>query len=240
MQLKIIIISVCLFGFPTLSEAQTIDINSAIESAKNWWHAVTFGDTAYVKNNSTNQLTVTFNSGRSFNYTEMIKQVASHNPQASIKAEWSQIAEQLPSPTTSIVTNRIVETVGKTVHVYKFITVLTRINSNWMVTAAQSTREIELAPAIPLSQVGKLSDFAGSYKTSSGVILKIVVQDTSLVLVEPSGVETRLEGIGPGLFEIPKILSAGNVRFVFSRDESGRIISMTRITHLITTMQRMQ
>ena len=89
------------------------------------------------------------------------------------------------------------------------MTVLIRSSSKWVVAAAQSTREIQLAPAVPVKEVGNLIDFTGSYKTPAGIILTTVIRDTSLILVEPSGAETRLEAIGPGLFEIPKILSAG-------------------------------
>ncbi|RYE57575.1 MAG: hypothetical protein EOP48_05505 [Sphingobacteriales bacterium] len=223
-----------------LCMAQKEGDTSAIGEAKAWWNAVTFGDTAYLKTHSTAGLTVTFNSGRSFNHAEIIRQVATHDPKAPIKAEWSQAELQSPSPTTAIVTNRVIETVGKTPHIYKFITVLIRNNSGWIVAAAQSTREIQLAPAIPVKEAGNLVDFAGSYKTPAGLTLTTVIRDTSLVLVEPSGAETRLEAIGPGIFEIPKILSAGNVRFVFSRDESGKVVSVIRVAHLITTMKRLQ
>ena len=240
MQKKTIgIFSITCFLASVLCHAQQRGDSSAIAEAKAWWHAVTFGDTSYLKTHSTAEISVTFNSGRSFNYAEIIEQVATHDNKAPIKAEWSQVVQQSPTSTTAIVTNRVVETVGKTPHLYKFMTVLVRKNSGWIVTAAQSTREIQLAPAVPVEAVGKLNDFAGSYKTPAGIVLTTVARGQTLVLVEPSGAETPLEGIGPGLFEIPKILSAGNVRFVFSRDESGKVTSMTRVAHLITTMKRL-
>jgi hypothetical protein len=60
------------------------------------------------------------------------------------------------------------------------------------------------------------------------------------VLLEPSGTETRLAAIGPGLFEIPQILSAGNVRFAFNRDKTGKVTHMTRVAPKITAMLRIE
>lgn len=240
MKIKTGILSACCLVVSLLSKAQKKGDSSAIADAKAWWHAVTFGDTSYLVRRSSAELTVTFNSGRSFNHAEIIKQVATHDPKAQIKAEWFEAKQQSLNATTAIVTNRVVETLGKTPHVYKYITVLIRSNTGWLVAAAQSTRVIQLAPAVPVIEVGNLLDFTGSYKTPAGIILTTAIRDTSLVLVEPSGAETRLEAIGPGLFEIPKILSAGNVRFVFSRDASGKVTSMTRVAHLIVTMKRLQ
>ncbi len=239
MQIKTLILQGGFLFISIFSQAQKQSDTAAIVSARAWWHAVTFGDTAYVRKHSTDQLTVTFNSGRSFNHKQILAQVGTHDPRAAIKAEWSQVSQQLPTAKSAIVTSRVEETLGKTLHVYKFITVLARIRSQWIVAAAQSTREIQLAPAVPLSEVGNLSDFTGGYKTPAGMILKMAVKDSSLVLQEPSGKETRLEAVGPGLFEIPQILSAGNVRFMFSRDASGKVNAMIRLAHTIVTMVKM-
>ena len=220
--------------------AQNNSNNTPLAAAKAWWHAVTFGDTAYIKKHSTGELTVTFNNGRSFTRSEIISQVATHNPAARISSEWSHIVEQSPAPQTAIINNRIVETVGAMQHVYKFITVLVSVDSQWKVAAAQSTRELELAPPVPVAEAGKLEDYTGTYRTPGGILLKMLLRDTSLVLVEPSGSETRLEAIAPGLFEIPQILSAGNVRFAFNRDATGSVTAMIRIANKITTMPRVK
>jgi hypothetical protein len=216
------------------------DNNTPIAAAKAWWHATTFGDTAYVNKHSTAGLTVTFNSGRSFTRSEIIAEVARYNPAARITSEWSDIAVQTLTPETAIVTNRIVETVGALKHVYKFITVLVSNDLQWKVAAVQSTRELQLASAVTEAEAGKLTDYAGSYRTSAGTILKILVKDNALVLVEPSGAETKLQAIASGLFEIPKILSAGNVRFAFPRVAAGTVTAMIRIAHTIVTMPRVE
>jgi hypothetical protein len=235
---KFIFLSVCLLCASAMSKAQNNNDTSAIAAARAWWHAVTFGDTSKVKSSSTEQLTVTFNNGRHFTRSEFVKQIATHNAAAPVKAEWSHIVQQLPASKTAIITNRIVETVGKMQHVYRFITFLTFINSTWMVAAAQSTRVLELAPPIPISPAGSLSEFVGSFGTPGGLVLTTVLKDSSIVVIEPSGAETKLAAIGPGLFEIPQILSAGNVRFSFTRDKTGKVTHMTRIAHKIMTLPR--
>jgi hypothetical protein len=223
-----------------IGNAQDNSSNTPLFAAKAWWHATTFGDTAYLKKHSTDELTVTFNNGRSFTHSEIIAQVATHSASASINLEWSEIVEQTPAPQTAIITNRIVETVGAMPHNYKFITVLVNVDSQWKVAAAQSTRVVELARPFAIADLGKLKDYVGGYRTPRGIILKILHRDTSLVLVEPSGKETRLEAIAPDLFEISQILSAGNVRFAFSRDATGGVTAMTRIAHNIVTMSRIK
>ena len=236
MSIKIAIV-IIVFCLTVTANAQN---NAPLAAAKAWWHATTFGDTAHLSKHSTGELTVTFNNGRSFSRSEIISQVATHNPLARITSEWSDILVQTPAPQTAIITNRIVERVGAMQHTYKFITVLVSTNSQWKVAAAQSTRELKLGTPVPVAEAGKLEDYAGAYRTPGGILLKVLLRDTSLFLVEPSGTETRLEAIAPGLFEIPQILSAGNVRFAFSRDASGSVTFMIRIAHNVTAMPRMK
>src|SRR5687768_5356799 len=186
-----------------IANAQDSSNATPLSAAKAWWHATTFGDTAYLKKHSTPELTVTFNSGRSFTHSEIIAQVATHDPLARINSEWSDILVQTPTPQTAIVTNRIIETVGSMPHTYKFITVLVHRDSNWKVAAAQSTRVVELAPPFTIDEPGKLQGYAGTYRTPGGVLLTVLARDTSLIITDPSGRETRLAAIGLDLFEIP-------------------------------------
>ena len=233
--------SLAIFLFTSLAitvKAQNNIHPSPLEASKAWWQAIS-GDTTYLKKHSTDEVTVTFNNGRSFNCPEIIAHV-SKNSSSIIKSEWSEVIVQNPNPQTVIISNRVLETVGVMHHIYKFITVLVYKDSIWKVAAAQSTRVLELSPRVTIAESGNLDDFAGSYRTPRGMILKILVRDSSLVLVEPSGSETILEAIGPGLFEISKIPFAGNVRFSFNRDDSGQVRSITRIAHTITNMLRIQ
>ncbi len=72
---------VVLFCIPVYINAQNNN-DAPLAAAKAWWHALTFGDTTYIKKHSTKQLTVTFSNGRRFSRSEMIEQVAKHNPSA--------------------------------------------------------------------------------------------------------------------------------------------------------------
>ncbi len=234
------LLAICILCRAVPCTAQDSSQNAPLSAAKAWWHATTFGDTAYLKDHSTGALTVIFNNGRSFTRSQIMAQVATHSPSANIRVEWSESMVQLPAPQTAIVTGRVVETVGRMPHHYLFLTVLVKEDAAWMVAAAQSTRVLELTPPIGLPDRDILEAYAGSYRTPAGGLLKLVLRDSALVLVEPSGTETELAPIGPDLFEVPRILSAGHVRFAFSRDRAGGISNMTRIAHRITVMPRVR
>src|SRR5688572_20009985 len=124
MSIRIVKIFIPFFFLSAIGNAQDNRNTTPLSAAQAWWHATTFGDTAYLKKHSTAELTVTFNNGRSFTHSEIIAQVSTHRASAPIKSEWSDIVVQTPTPKTAIVTNRIVETVRSMPHIYKFITVL--------------------------------------------------------------------------------------------------------------------
>ncbi|RYY96334.1 MAG: hypothetical protein EOO11_13725 [Chitinophagaceae bacterium] len=217
------------------SRAQQHD---AADAAKRWWHAVTFGDTAYVRAHSTGGLTVTFSNGRSFTHAAFLAQVAKHDPAAKITSEWPEVQAQFPAPKTAVLTSRVVERVGAQPNLLKYLTVLVSTDSGWQVAAAQSTRELELAPRLPAAGAGQPGDYAGAYRTPGGITLRVQQRDSTLLLIEPSGTETKLEPIGHGLFEGPVLLFAGNVRFAFNRDSTGKVVALTRIAHRVITMPR--
>ena len=233
-------ISCLLLCAPAAGKTQDSTRNTPLSAAKAWWQATTVGDTAYLKNHSTGGLTVTFNNGRSFTRAEIIAQVATHNPSARIGLEWFESVAQMPASQTAIVSSRVIETAGTMLHHYRFLTVLVRADSNWLVAAAQSTRVLELTPPIALPYKNALATYAGHYRTPAGAVLKLVPRDSSLVLIEPSGTETGLVPVAPDLFELPQVLSAGLVRFAFSRDDTGAITHLTRIAHRITPMPRVR
>jgi hypothetical protein len=229
-----------LFLFSSLYVHAQNGNEAPLAAAKAWWHAVTFGDTMHIKNHSTENIMVTFNNGRSFTYREIIAQVSTHHPSANITLEWSESSAQAAGPQTVIITNRIVEKVGAANNIYKFITVLVKYGKKWKVAAAQSTRELGIAKRIPAKQAGDLIDYAGIYRTPGGMTMQVIAKDTVLLLKEPSGTETILEPVAPGLFEFQAISFAGNVRFSFHRDATGSVVSLTRIAHNIVMMPKMK
>lgn len=221
----------------TGTDAQNIN-DAQVVAAKAWWHAFYLSDTNYIKTNSTNELTVTYPNGRSFSLKQLNAQIG--NPDPKITSEWYDINMQMPNPQTAIITNRVIEAKGTNTGIFKFITVLVQVRSKWKIAAVQSTRFLELSPRVSESLAGKLEDYSGKYRTPSGAILSVVVRDTSLVIVDPSGGEAPLEAIGPGLFEPPTVPYIGNVRIFFSRDATGRVTSLNRVTNNVITMTRIQ
>jgi hypothetical protein len=212
--------------------------NEAASAAKAWWHALTFGDTTYLKNNSTKDLTVTLSIGTRFNLKGIVMQASKHNPTAKIVLDWSEEVLQQPNPQTAIVIHRMLEKVGAGVNPLRYMTVLIKDDAGWKVTAAQSTKETELSPRIPTASAGRLEDYAGNYRTPAGTTLRAIVRDTSLILIDHSGVETILEAIGPGIFEPPHLHMVGNVRIIFSRDSMGRVIALNRLANKVISMPR--
>jgi hypothetical protein len=85
--------------------------HDASSAAKAWWRALTFGDTTYLKNNSTTKLMVTLSIGRRFDRQAIITQASQHNPSAKIVLEWSEEVLQRPNRQTAIVTHRMLEKV---------------------------------------------------------------------------------------------------------------------------------
>lgn len=228
-----------LFYIPICTKAQNSN-DAQVVAAKAWWHALTFGDTNYIKKNSTNELTVTYSNGHSFTRSQIIGEISNYEPRAKMTTEWFEINKQTANSLTAIITARVVESKGVNKGILKCITVLTQVGSKWKIAAAQSTKVAELSARIPVEQAGKLEDYAGSYRTPAGATLSVVVRDTLLVLTDPSGVETPLEAIGPALFEPPYVHNVGNVRIAFSRDAIGRVTSLNRITNKVITMTRIQ
>jgi hypothetical protein len=236
--IRIVFLAV-LFCIPICINAQNKN-DAELAVAKAWWHALAFGDANNLKKHSTKELTVTLSNGRRFTHSQMIDQIAKHDPLAKITLEWTDIIKLSPNPQTAIITGRITEMMRGTPGLFKFITILTKADSEWKVAAAQSTREIELSKRIRGAEAGNLQDYAGKYRTPAGTTLSVVVRDTSLIITDPSGAESPLEAIGPGLFEPPALHTVGNVRIVFGRDSTGRVNSLSRITNKVTTMLRIE
>jgi hypothetical protein len=209
-------------------------------AAKDWWTAVTFGDTAYVQKHSTQSLAVTFSNGRSFMRNEFIMEVAKYNPGAKIGMNWSEEIVQHTTAQTAVVKHKLIERIGIGTNPLRLITILVANGQGWKIAAAQSTKEIELSPRIPLEQAGRLEDFVGSYRTLTGALLQVVIKNNALILIEPSGAEAHLEAIGPGVFEPPTLHASGNVRIVFSRDSEGSVIALNRIGNKIVTLPKIK
>lgn len=202
----------------------------ALAMQRDWWRAFATADTAYLQAHTAPELTLTLSSGLTFSRTGALAQAAQYAGMGRLGMEWGEESVRLAAPSALVLTARVTETEGQTVTSYRYLTVLQRSGDGWRVAAAQSTRELVFTPRVPVAAAGALADYAGGYRTPRGGTLQVVVRDSALGLVEPSGKELPLEPVGPGLFEFRELSPAnGIVRFVFTRDSAGRVAALVRL-----------
>lgn len=227
---RVIILSLlCGLSLTSPVSAQPADGKGAIAAQRAWWKAFIVADTASLQARTAGTFTLTLSSGKTYDRATMLVEAASHTQGKEMDIEWGDELVQVPEPTIAIVTSRVKETAGPT-NVFRYVTILHRQGKEWRVAAAQTTRELDLTPRVPIARAGTLSDYAGSYLTPKGAVLRVVAHDAGLALVEPSGKELPLEPVGLGIFELDRLsLSNGLVRIVFLRDETGKVVSMNRL-----------
>ena len=206
------------------------DSADAVAAHRAWWTAFTLGDTAHLQGHTGPGLLLTLSSGRTFDRAAAIAQAATHNRDSRIRLDWADDRATLASPSLAITTSRMTESIDGTGGTYRYMTVLEPHGAGWRVVAAQSTRELSPTPRVSAAAAGPLADYAGEYRTPRGRTLRITVRDSALALIEPSGLEIRLEPVGPALFEM-NVISMGNgiVRMQFTRDGSGRVTAISRV-----------
>lgn len=212
------------------------DTAGALAAQRGWWRAFVVADTAYLRAHTAAAFSLTLSSGRTFDGPAMLAEAAAHTRGGRLELGWGDETVRLVAPTVAVAATRATEADGPTVGTYRYLTVLQRHGGAWRVATAQSTRELALTPRVPAAAAGPLADFAGAYRTPRGAALRVVVRDSALVLVEPSGLEIRMEPIGPGLFEFGYVsLANGVVRFAFPRDAAGRVTALNRLLPGVVT-----
>ena len=205
------------------------DSANAISAQRAWWTAFIVADMAHLEARTAPQLSLTISGGQTYDRPAMMAQAATHLRGKDLSIEWLEETVQFPEPSIAIVTSRVREAAGP-VGVYRYLTIMRRTGQDWMVAAAQSTRELSLTPRVPAAVAGALADYAGRYQTPKGAVLTVSVRGAALLLVEPEGREIPLEPVGPGVFEFDRLsLGNGLVRIVFTRDGNGRVTGMTRL-----------
>jgi len=212
--------------------AAPLDTAGASAVAESWWRAFTLGDTAYLARHTAPALALTLSSGRSLDRATMLREAAAHVPKPSTFVQPATDVELLPVAGAVVVTSRVVEGSQGGANEFRYLAVLERADGEWRVAAAHSTRRLALTPRVPAGVAGTLGDFAGAYRTPRGGLLRVVVRDSALVMIDPSGAESRLEPIGPALFELPALYDGiAVVRFAFTRYAGGRMATMSRMIH---------
>ena len=206
------------------------DTAGALAAQREWWRAFAVADTAYVRAHTAPAVSVTLSSGLTLDLAGTVAQVATHVNGSRLGMAWAEEAVRLASPSVAIATARLTESEGTSTTTFRYLTVLERAGGGWRVAAAQSTRELAFTPRLAAAQAGPLGDYAGAYRTPRGTELRVLLRDSALVLVEPSGTEIPLAPVGPGIFEF-NVLSPlnGVVRMMFTRDAGGRVASLSRL-----------
>jgi hypothetical protein len=206
------------------------DTAGALGAHHDWWRAFTVGDTAHLRASTVPAFSVTLSNGQMLDRAGMIARAATHANGSPMRIDWADEAVRAAGPGVAVVTSHVTEGDGRRGGLYRYLTVLQRDGNGWRAFAAQSSREATVTPRIAAAEAGQLGAYAGEYRTPRGGVVRVVVRDSALGLVAPTGTEDRLEPIGPGVFEYGSPQSINNVvRFVFVRDESGRVASLVRI-----------
>lgn len=208
--------------------------------ARQWWKAYALGDTAYLRTHSIKDASFTLSVGKFFSGEALFAQASKHTPAAKISFEWTGEAVQYLDSKTAVARLRVIEGIGNNIVPFQYLSVLKFSDTSWKVVAAQSTKELTLSARKPELETANLQDYAGSYKTPSGAFLKIIVRENKLIMIEPSGAETLIEPIGPGLYELSSLPFVGNVRFAFSRDASGKVTHLSRIGNTTASFPRLE
>ncbi len=174
--------------------------SGAISIQREWWTAFTHADMAQLQLRTTDSISLTLSSGKIFNRNSMLAQAATQTKGKDVAINWSEEAVRFLTPTIAVVTSRVTE--GDRASAFRYLTVLHQIGNDWKVTAAQSTRELVITPRVAVTVAGPLSDYAGDYLTPQGGVLRVVVRDSKLGLIEPSGLEIPFRANRSGAFRI--------------------------------------
>jgi hypothetical protein len=216
--------------------AQAPQGSDAVQAAQLWWRAFAEGDTAHLQRFTAADPAVVLSAGRAFDRHSLLAEAATHIGGAPVRMEWFEDSARAIGPGIVLVTSRQRETIGRQSRTFRFSTLLRRAGSGWQVAFAQTTREVSLSPRANVA--GPIESFAGVYRTPAGGSMRVVPRDSMLVLVDPSGVETILEAVGPDMFETARLTLMGVIRFGFARGSDGRVNAMLRIADDVITFPR--
>ena len=207
--------------------------SSAVAAQNAWWRSFADGDTAALRAQSAPAVALTLSNGRTFDHASMLAESHRYASLPHPTLEWSDtIVVPSADGRVALVTARLRETDPRGVTYARTLTVLERAGdgaSGWRMLGAQSTREPQRYARLPAAATGDLTAYAGRYRVPNGVV-RITVADSALSLTDPRGTVTRLEPVGPGLFEaVPPATTTDVVRLLFTRDETGRISALSRL-----------
>jgi hypothetical protein len=216
---------------PPPASAAANDTTGVLAAQRDWWHAFTVGDTAYLQAHSAPAVWLTLSNGQAYDRAGMLARAARHADGSRLRVEWAQEAVRASAPGVAVVTSRTTEANGPQSSVFRYLTVLERGAAGWRVSMGQTTREAAPTPNVSAAAAGPLGDYAGEYRTPRGGVVRVEVRDSALSLTDPSGQAVALEPIGPAAFEYRNLHGINSiVRFVFTRDGTGRVAFLVRLS----------
>jgi hypothetical protein len=208
-------------------------VESPVAAQRAWWRTFADGDTAALHSRSAAEIALTLSNARTFDRAAMLAESQRFAALPHPTLDWSDtVVVRSSDGNVALVAARLRETDPRGVTYNRTLTVLERagdVASGWRVLGAQSTREPQKYARLSAAEAGDLAVYAGQYRVPNG-ILKISLQDSALVLTDPRGTATRLEPVGPALFEaVPPTAVTDVVRILFTRDASGRMSTLSRL-----------
>ena len=206
--------------------------DAALAAHRAWWQAYASGDRAQVAVHTDRDAMATFSNGNRVARDALLSQLPAAGASADFRMAWSDESVQPLGKGLALVTATSTEGAGLGEQVFRISTLLDGVGTPaWRVRHVQTTRVARFAPAVPVAVSGPLADYAGAYRTPRGRVLRTEQRGEALWLVEPDGKAIALTPTGPGLFE-PTGQSPlnGILRFVFSRDASGQVTTLSRLT----------
>jgi len=216
---------------------------SPLAAHVDWWRAFANGDTTTLRAQSAPAVALTLSNGRNFDHSSMLAESQRFATLPHPTLEWSDTAVIRSSDgNIAVVAARLREVDPRGATYNRVVTVLERApdaSTGWRVLAAQGTHEPQRYARLPAAAAGDLNAYAGQYRVPNGIV-RITVMDSALALMDPRGMITRLEPVGPGLFEaVPPLPATDVVQLLFTRDDTGRIITVSRLAAgRITTFPR--
>jgi hypothetical protein len=206
------------------------EVEPVLAATRAWWRAYTVGDTARVAALTAPEFVVTLSGAQRVDRAAALQDASARGDSSLVRLEWSDEDARIVGG-TAVVRSRLEEWIGRSVVRYEYLSVLDRRAGGWRLVAAQSTRIPERGVPVRVS-VDELRAYAGRYRIPSGAAIEFTVRDSLLLVTEPGGGPTRpLVAVGPAVFEFDAqiLRRSGLIRFVFERDERGRVASVSRI-----------
>lgn len=206
--------------------------SAALSAHRAWWQAYVAGDQATLAAHTAADAEVVISSGTRLRRSALVEAAGKNKQFSGFTIAWSEESARFPRAGLAIVSGTSTERAGSSEQVFRITAVLDHAaESDWEAVFIQSTRVARFAPAVPTNVSGPVEDYAGSYSTPKGRLLRMEARDGSLWMIEPEGKAFKLTPTGPGLFE-PDGASPinGVLRFLFARDGSGKVVSFSRMT----------